>query len=285
VFFFDDNLEWDGLESSSGICNLRDAGTGQFVEFGLGMNGFERETAGRHTVIHHSKEYNCVLVKANILDAVEDADYFVSIIRTYATPGEKVIVYMDVNSTIVCNDAVQSKDLSSSLLSTMFEFLELAPKDGAFEFAWAELPPVKVEKRQTVKKLVKEITDGDIQAYRDFFNEQNCTEFLRQLLPSVYVRWAEEETPMSVDDFLRMFGEYMGTVSDGIDADGITSSWFSLYKSLKEDHAVVLNSFGVDTRKVIKATVPNENDVCLIAINYELWEKRDLDKFGAQFND
>jgi hypothetical protein len=285
VFFFDDNLEWDGLESSSGICNLRDIYTGQFIDFGVGRNGFERATAARHTVIHHSKKYNSVLVKANILDAVEDADYFSRIVQTYAAPEEKVLIFMDVNSTIVCNDAVQSKDLSSSLLSTMFEFMELAPKAGAFEFIWQQLPPVKVEKRQTLKKLVKDITEGDIGAYRNFFSEMNCCQFIEQLIALADVRWADGETTLSVEDFVNMFKEYLATVSGGVDRDGIASSWFRCFDALKNDHAVVLNSFGVDTRKVIKATVPDEKNVMQIAVNYELWEKRDLEKFEAQFND
>merc|ERR1719446_1613024 len=125
VFFFDDNLELDGLDSSSGICSLRDVESGEFVDFAAGRNGFELGRAGRHTAVLHSSEYNSVLVKANILDAIEDPDYFTRIIRAHSAPGEKIVVFMDVNSTIICNDSVQSKDLSASLLSTMFELMEL----------------------------------------------------------------------------------------------------------------------------------------------------------------
>merc|ERR1711963_577395 len=120
VFFFDDNLELDG---------------------------FELGHAGRHTAILHSGEYNSVLVKANILDAIEDPDYFTRIVEEYSAPGDKIMVFMDVNSTIVCNDSVQSKDLSASLLSTMFELMELSPKAG-FEFTWGSCPPVSVQKKQ-----------------------------------------------------------------------------------------------------------------------------------------
>merc|ERR1712228_1071016 len=122
--------ELDGLEGSSGICSLRDVKSGKFVDFAAGKNGFQLGHAGRHTAILHSSEYNCVLVKANILDAIEDPEYFTRIVRTYSRPDEKAIIFMDVNSTIICNDSVQSKDLSASLLSTMFELMELSPKGG-----------------------------------------------------------------------------------------------------------------------------------------------------------
>merc|ERR1719436_1446307 len=39
IFFFDDNLEWDGQEDSPGICNLRHVHTGEFVDFCEGRNG------------------------------------------------------------------------------------------------------------------------------------------------------------------------------------------------------------------------------------------------------
>merc|ERR1712217_472798 len=180
---------------------------------------------------------------------------------------------------------VRSKDLASSLLSTMFEFMELIPKAGSFEFAWREQPPVKVEKKQSLKKLVKEITEGDITAYRTFFSEMNCCQFISQLCTGADVRWADREGALSEEDFVGMFKEYLATVSGGIDRDGIANSWFRCFESLKNDHAVVLNSFGVDTRKVIKATVPDEKTVMHVAVNYELWEKRDKEQFEAQFND
>merc|ERR1719356_441810 len=81
VFFFDDNLELEGSASSSGICSLRD------VDCGEGSNGFQCAHTGRHTLVLHSSEWNSVLVKANILDAIEDQDYFTNIIRAYSYPG------------------------------------------------------------------------------------------------------------------------------------------------------------------------------------------------------
>merc|ERR1712226_558103 len=75
VFFFDDNIEWDGTETSTGITNLRDVDTGQFVEFGEGMNGFSREVVSTNSIVAHSPQYRNVLVQVSILDAMEDEEY------------------------------------------------------------------------------------------------------------------------------------------------------------------------------------------------------------------
>merc|ERR1712151_38455 len=284
VFFFDDNLELDGLEGSSGICCLRDVESGEFVDFAAGKNGFELGHAGRHTTILHSSVYNSVLVKANILDAIEDPDYFTRIVRTYSRQGEKAIIFMDVNSTIICNDSVQSKDLSASLLSTMFELMELSPK-VAFDFGWGSCPPVSVQKKQSLKKLVKDITASDSDAYRSFFSEDTCRSFFTQLAAFADITWSDALDPLGVEEFISMFKGYRGTISGGIDGNGITQSWFRCFDALSKEHALTLNSFGVDTRKVILATDPDESKVMQIAVNYELWDKRDVDKFEKQFHE
>ncbi|CAK0801128.1 unnamed protein product [Prorocentrum cordatum] len=282
VFFFDDNLDLHGAESDPGICNLRDTHTAKFVSFADGRNGFTRGRAGRHTSILHSTEYNSVLVKANILDAIEDKDYFHAIIEAYSKPGEKLIVYMDVNSTIVCNDSVQSKDLSASLLSTMFELMVLVPR-SPFDFGWGSCPPVSVQKRCSLKSLVKDLTINDHRAYNAFFSEANCQTFLNDLINFADVRWGDADENMTPTDFVTMYSKYLQTVSQGIDASGTAQSWFRCARAMQAEHLLMLNSFGVDTRKVVLATEPDETKVLQLCVNYELWDKRDVDKFGEQF--
>lgn len=125
-FFFDDNIDFSGCESSSsGICNLRDLETGTFVPFSAGKCGFKVRSFAEHTMIHASDEYNTVLVKVNILDAMVTPDFFTDIIKEYCKPGEKVIAYVDINCTVVFSDVMTGKDKFSVLLSTMFEWIEL----------------------------------------------------------------------------------------------------------------------------------------------------------------
>merc|ERR1712222_120235 len=186
--------------------------------------------------------------------------------------------------TIICNDSVQSKDLSASLLSTMFELMELSLK-VAFDFGWGSCPPVSVLKKQSLKKLVKDITTNDSDAYGSFFSEATCRSFFSQLAAFADIRWSDALDPLGVEEFISMFKEYRGTISGGIDGNGITQSWFHCFDALSKEHALMLNSFGVDTRKVILATDPDESKVMQIAVNYELWDKRDVDKFEKQFHE
>lgn len=282
VFFFDDNLEWEGREGSQGICNLRDITTGDFVEFTEGKNGFCREKAGRHTAIHYSSEYRVVLVKANILDAMEDPEYFADIIRRFAEPDEKLLVFMDVNSTIVCHDTIQGKNIVGTLLSTMFEFVELRPS-SPFEIEWDGLPVLKVEKKKTFKQLVKEMTVKRHDVYSGFWTEATCSRFFAEMASKGEVRWIGQEHRMDLAAFQQLFQEYLVALQRVTTKDGIAISWFRVFEGLKGKHTVVLNSFGVDTRKVILATVPDERRVLQVTVNHELWDPPDVTQFEGQF--
>lgn len=282
VFFFDDNLEWDGREESSGICNLRNAETGEFVEFAEGKNGFVRDTAARHTVIHHSAQFSTVLVKANILDAMEDPEYFSSIIQRYASPSEKLIIFMDVNSTIVCNDTVQGKELANTLLSTIFEFVDFRPTE-AFDFNFESHASARIEKKRTVKQIVKDITRNDRDAYSSFWTPDHCWRLFTELAAAGEVTWSGEKEAFSLDACKLLYEGYLTSIPKVATKDGIAASWFHLHESLRTQHSIVLNSFGIDTRKVVLSTVANERQVLHVTVNHGLWDSRDVQKFSGQF--
>lgn len=286
VFFFDDNLEWDGTEGAQGICNLRDASSGEFVDFSEGSNGFVRDHWARHTVIHHSSLYRAVLVKANILDAISSEDYFRGIIGKYARPEEKLLVFMDVNSTIMCNDTSTGKDLHASLLSSMFELIEVSPF-GSLELAWETNEPIILARSTTLKNLVKMLTDNNKESYSGFWREDNCRRLLDTLASRADIRWLSraDPQPVNAEGFCGDFRKYLKDFFDRVTESGITRSWFHCYDSLRHgSNAVVLNSFGVDTRKVVLSTVPDERRVRQITVNFELWEDGDRHKFKAQYS-
>jgi len=283
IFFFDDNLEWEGKEDSPGICNLRDVRTGEFVEFYEGRNGFCRETAARHTVIYYSPEYRNVLVKANILDAMEDPEYFVKLIERYSDPGEKLIVFMDVNSTIVCNDTVQGKALANTLLSAMFECLEFCPREP-YELVFDGHPAVKIAKPKTLKSVVKDVLSDNNEAYASFWTQEQCWRLFAELALHGVLRWSSRGDPFTLDECQKLYQEYLVSLSKVVNSDGIAASWFQVFAALKDQHSVVLNSFGVDTRKVILATVPDERRVLQVTVNYDKWGERDMHKFVGQFD-
>eukprot|EP00928_Gymnodinium_smaydae_P062638 TRINITY_DN46453_c0_g1_i1.p1 TRINITY_DN46453_c0_g1~~TRINITY_DN46453_c0_g1_i1.p1 ORF type:complete len:438 (+),score=77.77 TRINITY_DN46453_c0_g1_i1:116-1429(+) len=286
IFFFDDNVTFDdGYEHSKGICNLRDVSTGDFINFGEGQNGFAKEFVGKHTVVHHSSQYRNVIVKANILDALEDCNYFTNIVDTYVQPGEKVIVFVDVNSTIMCNDTSADKDLNANLLSVMFELIEFKPT-GAVDLLWRDASPVKVQKTMTLKQLVKEVTQCDHEAYSLFWQLATCVDFIDELLKLGKVQWSSQAGSVSGESFLILFHHYLKDVSDDlVQGGGIASGWFHFFAFLQQrSAAVVLNSFGVDTNKVVVSTVASASTVKNITVNYDTWDDRDKRKFQEQYS-
>lgn len=284
VFFFDDNIEWGGTEDSQGICNLRDVDTGDFVNFSEGMNGFQREYVGRHTMLHYSPDYRAVLIKANILDALEDTDYFVEIISKFAEPDEKILVFMDVNSTIVCHDTNEGKDTSGSLLSSMFELIEAVPH-APMDFIWDSNPSVRLDKAISLKSLVKKITCDNKALYVDFFKIETCQRLLEELQPLAETKWVSQAGVIDSNSFMQYYSQYLKTLGTELGLGGIVRSWFRVFDFLQKsnNHSVILNSFGVDTRKVVVATVPDEREVMQITINYELWAKSDVETFEEHY--
>jgi len=289
VFFFDDNMEWGGLEASPGICNLRDVSSGKFVQFTEGSNGFRREVAGLHTVIHTSSQYQNVLVKANILDAMEDPEYFSKIIQRFTAEGERVLVYMDVNATIMCNDSAQCKESDATLLTTMFEVIEVRPTEPT-EFRWESFPAVRLQTAVTLKRIVMDLTSGNKEAYSSFFTLENCMKFFEEMGKLGQLVWsADEQHSVSREVFLHSYNQYLEALANDVNEDGITRSWFTVFKRLRvgdayPSSAIVLNSFGVDTRRVVLATVPDEKEVIQITVNWDHWDERDMQKFSKQFD-
>lgn len=276
VFFFDDNAEMHGKQDSSGIVNLRDIETGEFVEFCDGANGFQGEQVATNTVVQYSSEYSVVLARANILDAMEDEDYFLKIIQRYSAPGEKLVVFMDVNSTIMGVDSIANKNMSEALLSTMLAFIEVEPM-AAFDYTWDGRPPVKIIGKTDFKQLVKKLCAGDNGFYNKFYTLSNCTKLLQELDYLATVKWVCREESFTLSNFKTVYEGYLETLVGATDEEGICNSWFKLYASLIEgQHSVVLNSFGVDTRKVICRTVEDEKTVLQVAVNTEYWTEKDV---------
>merc|ERR1719414_1266170 len=85
-----------------------------------------------------------------------DPEYFTNIVSKYALQGEKLILFMDVNSTIVCNDTVIGKDSTASVLSTLCSFVTWTP-DGEVELQFDTHTPIKVSKPRQMKQIAQEL--------------------------------------------------------------------------------------------------------------------------------
>jgi len=286
VFFFDDNinLSLGGQSNMDGICNLRDINTGEFVDFSEGVNGFVQEQCFKFTVIHTSTEYNNVLVQANILDAMGNVDYFKSIILQYAKPEEKLIVFMDVNGTIAWEDTISNKNMSSTLLSTLFRFVEVSPRK-AFDFKWMSQPAVRVEKRtQILRILVRSVCGENYDIEFSFWNYDCCRKFLSMMMNSADLHWVGKKAKIKEEDFFEVYEDYLAMIQRNATNDGVSRSWHEVYKFLAGGHhATVLNSFGVDSRRVVMRTMLDRPTVLQIAVNYNMWFPRDVNAWIAQF--
>jgi len=285
VFFFDDNLSLvnGGTAHAAGICNLRDVFTGDYVDFSVGVNGFKCDHRGRHTFIHASTEYQSVLVQVNILDAMLSTSYFNDIVEEYSEPNEKLIIFMDVNGTVLWEDTVSGKGQGEVLLSTMFRLLEVDPK-APVTFTWQSNSPVEIGKQRALKDIVRDVFGKNEDAYKAFWNYDTCIAFFVELGKVLGIRWASSREAFTVESFKSSFDNYLEELNDVPPPDGIPKSWFRFYQTLLDGgHTTVLNSFGVDTQKIVLRSVPKEREVLHITVNYSQWGKRDLDAFNKQF--
>mmetsp|Transcript_49776 Transcript_49776/g.160934 ORF Transcript_49776/g.160934 Transcript_49776/m.160934 type:complete len:575 (-) Transcript_49776:252-1976(-) len=292
VFFFDDNINLSlsassGAQETKGICNLRDITTAKYVDFSAGCNGFTCDSAYRHTLIHHSSKYNNVLVQANILDAMSNVDYFSSIVSKYCQKGEKVLVFMDVNGTILWSDSIMGHGPNEILLGTMFMFAEVRPRKP-FEVTWGNQPTIKVEKRQMVKQLLNDLAKGDNDILHEFWQRNVCERFMNMLMRDADLGWSGHEATFSSQEFFSVHSGYMESLrkqdSKGAASHGIATSWFRCLSMLQRGrHAIVINSFGMDTYKVVLRSARNARRVLHMAVNFETWSERDTTKFQQQF--
>merc|ERR1712032_1227605 len=150
--------------------------------------------------IHHSSEYSNVLVQANILDAVANSDYLTSIILRYARNRRKILVFSDVNATILMEDTIEGKATDGVLLSTMFALTELCPFARS-DFERDCMPAITVEKQANLKQLVRGLTKKDNAYYHKFWNNASCGDFLRKALSVGNTIWAPSGETLTEETF------------------------------------------------------------------------------------
>merc|ERR1719150_1336337 len=178
---------------------------------------------------------------------MDNEGYFVDIVSRYARHGEKLIVFMDVNSTIISVDSVSGKDMSGILLGTMLEFITLKPRK-TFSLEWDDRPAIQVDKPMSFKQLAKKIAKDDKDYYGRFYTYENCTRIIRHVDALADVSWSNHDKPFSMERFKAAFDRYIVSLEGSTNEEGITRSWFCFFDSLSAgNNCIVVNSFGVDT--------------------------------------
>jgi len=290
VFFFDDNinLHLGGGSDVEGIANLRNIETSKYVDFSAGQNGFTAHSIFRYTTVHESTDYNNVLVQANILDAMTNPDYFQTIISRFSKPDERLTLFVDVNGTTMAEDTITVKSMAMVLMAEFFNFVDIRPRQGdaPLEIAWPGKPAVSVEKQQSVKSVVNKICNKDEVYYKAFWTLQNCDEFIRKLASQADLVWSRQETKATVDpaEFMTEFHKSHEEIVNSPMQDGVPQSWLRCYAALaKSGHHVIMNSFGVDTHRVLKQIALDSKQIVQLTINYALWSDKDKKLWNAQF--
>lgn len=289
VFFFDDNLTMQsispvGRPGARGICNLRHIVTGEFVDFSEGSNGFVRTSEYRHTSVYCSPDYRNVLVHANIMDAMGSSNYISDIIERYADPGGKIIVFMDVNGTILWSDGTMGLDPESLLLSTLCGFTEVKPRT-ILDFVWREQPTVRLDQTRTLKDFIYDVCHGDETLTKTVWMRTNFESLIKELGAKADLSWKNggDVTPAKFFDIHLKYMTEMLVHQDSLGC-GVIPSWFECLKRWRgAGHVFVLNSFGLDTHAVLSRSVPDIRKELHLTISYELWSDRDASKFAEQY--
>merc|ERR1712232_1452233 len=117
--------------------------------------------------------------------------------------------------------------------------------------------------------------------YNNFYEEDNCQRLLSEIASRAKCKWCSRKTlpeSLSVQEFFDTYSEYVNTVQDGTNDQGITASWFRCYEFMTASkQAISINSFGTDTNRLLTHTVSDSKQVLHVTVNHGLWDDRDKD--------
>merc|ERR1712232_1272556 len=123
---------------------------------------------------------------ANILDALVNEHYFTSIIDKYRQEGEQILIYMDVNGTIMNKDSIMNIQPHQMLLDKLYDLVEARPNaSSSFDFQWEDLPQLNVDKPTSIKRILKAITQDDEERMKSFWNRESAKQLLEKVHGSV----------------------------------------------------------------------------------------------------
>jgi len=178
----------------------------------------------------------------------------------------------------------------------MAGFVEVRPRH-TFDFAWEGEAPVTIAGPTSLKALIQEIARGSTKAFAAHLKMDGISRMLAQLAVDADFAWGRQAAAVcSHEEFLASFRTYLselqtcrggGVGATGAGATGITESWFRCMRKCRDaGHAVVINSFGVDTQEVVRRSAPSRaGDIVHVTMNFEMWSDRDAKMFAGQFDD
>lgn len=291
TFVFDQmNLLQGGGETAKGRCNLRDVQTGKFVDHSVGQNGFSRHKMFSHTVIHHSSNYNSVLVQVNILDVMTNPDFFMSIIKKYASPEESIVVHVDVYGTVIWDKMVDGATcyefgLSEFLLCSMFRLLEVRPPSNeTTSLRWGSQPAVTLTEAESLLSLIKRVLKQDDALYQQFWTFKMCKRFLEAVASVSEIAWQDQKSSTTTNQFFIEYSQNIDAMRRHGAGAGISDSWLRCCEQLvAEGHSVVVNSFNPESQKILRHLVADPMIVPQLMVNYSSWSQQEVDLLSRYF--
>lgn len=172
---------------------------------------------------------------------------------------------------------MSGRDKDSVLLNTMFECMMIKPY-GNWVFSWGSARSNLDNKPTHLKKMLKKTLDKD--TYKAFWTYGNCRKVIDQLSHQGQIMCNGRS--IDLDDFERLYRSYSEMMGRKV-RKAIVRSWFELYRQFKDEHLLMLNTFGVESRRLILETVEREEDVTFITVNYDAWGDNDRAKFAEQY--
>merc|ERR1712083_531214 len=86
-----------------------------------------------------------------------------------------------------------------------------------------------------------------------------------------------------MESFKKEYDHYLVALEGGTTDEGITLSWFKCAEALQDEHCIMINSFGVDTRKLLVKTVEDERQVLQLAVGFKHWDPKDVGAFEKMY--
>ncbi len=94
-------------------------------------------------------------------------------------------------------------------------------------------------------------TSEELQSNDDFYSYTQCMRFLEKVSCFAETVWSAHNDCLTLESFSQMYKEYLSMLGGYGTEDGIMKSWFHMWQHLGPGYSMIMNTFGVDSRKVL----------------------------------
>ena len=119
-----------------------------------------------------------------------------------------------MNGTILSSDTILGLSPAQLLLDAMCGIVQVQPKE-AFDYTWpGQATSVRLEKSQTLRKLMSQLSCGTAELSNLFTTREGCESLMHALEGRVAFQWNQGEDLNSPQDLLDEYDKYMVQVAN-----------------------------------------------------------------------